>query len=91
MLGGSSLALLHMKALSSFRLSVRKRLIRTFPSAPIINGMRFEDRIFPGRYSSGIGLEGQKNWPQHGLRSFGCGATGACVSGLLARAAWGNC
>jgi molybdopterin/thiamine biosynthesis adenylyltransferase len=52
--------------------------------------MKFEDRYSRQVLFPGIGREGQKRLAQGRLAIVGCGATGACVAGLLARAGVGN-
>src|SRR5882724_11653116 len=52
--------------------------------------MRFEDRYSRQVLFPGIGLEGQKKLASARIAIVGCGATGACVSGLLARAGVGQ-
>ncbi|HKD79867.1 MAG TPA: ThiF family adenylyltransferase [Candidatus Angelobacter sp.] len=52
--------------------------------------MRFEDRYSRQILFSGIGTEGQARLAQGRVTIVGCGATGACVSGLLARAGVGQ-
>src|SRR5438270_398271 len=51
--------------------------------------MRFEDRYSRQVLFPGIGAEGQARLAQAHVAIVGCGATGACVSGLLARAGVG--
>src|SRR5438034_3056443 len=51
--------------------------------------MRFEDRYSRQVLFPGIGAEGQKKLARARVVIVGCGATGACVSGLLARAGIG--
>jgi len=53
-------------------------------------GMRFEDRYSRQVLFPGIGLEGQRHLAKGRVVIIGCGATGACVSGLLARAGVGH-
>jgi len=52
--------------------------------------MRFEDRYSRQVLFPGIGAEGQARLSQGRVAIVGCGATGACVSGLLARAGVGR-
>ncbi|HZU32900.1 MAG TPA: ThiF family adenylyltransferase [Candidatus Angelobacter sp.] len=52
--------------------------------------MRFEDRYSRQVLFPGIGSEGQAKIAQGHIAIVGCGATGACVSGLLARAGVGR-
>jgi adenylyltransferase/sulfurtransferase len=52
--------------------------------------MRFEDRYSRQVLFPGIGVEGQKKLAAGKVAIVGCGATGACVSGLLARAGVGH-
>src|ERR1051326_3163238 len=52
--------------------------------------MRFEDRYSRQILFPGIGVEGQSRLSQGRVTIVGCGATGACVSGLLARAGVGR-
>jgi len=52
--------------------------------------MRFEDRYSRQVLFPGIGAEGQAKLAQGRVTIVGCGATGACVSGLLARAGVGR-
>src|SRR5690349_637988 len=51
--------------------------------------MRFEDRYSRQVLFPGIGTEGQARLAQGRVAIVGCGATGACVSSLLARAGVG--
>jgi adenylyltransferase/sulfurtransferase len=51
--------------------------------------MKFEDRYSRQVLFPGIGPEGQARLAQGRVAIVGCGATGACVSGLLARAGVG--
>jgi molybdopterin/thiamine biosynthesis adenylyltransferase len=51
--------------------------------------MKFEDRYSRQVLFPGIGREGQARLAQSRVAIVGCGATGACVSGLLARAGVG--
>src|SRR5260221_10848759 len=60
------------------------------PHAPIINVMRFEDRYSRQVLFPGIGAEGQARLAQARVTIVGCGATGTCVAGLLARAGVGR-
>src|SRR6266853_4225579 len=60
------------------------------PHAPIINVMRFEDRYSRQVLFPGIGAEGQARLAQARVAIVGCGATGTCVAGLLARAGVGR-
>src|SRR4051795_3454953 len=53
-------------------------------------GMRFEDRYSRQVLFPGIGLEGQRHLAKGRVVIIGCGATGACISGLLARAGVGH-
>src|SRR3954463_3761010 len=53
-------------------------------------GMRFEDRYSRQVLFPGIGLEGQRHLAKGRVVIIGCGATGAWVSGLLARAGVGH-
>ena len=52
--------------------------------------MRFEDRYSRQVLFPGIGLEGQRKLAMARVTIVGCGATGACVAGLLARAGVGR-
>ncbi len=52
--------------------------------------MKFEDRYSRQVLFSGIGREGQQRLAEGRVAIVGCGATGACVSGLLARAGVGH-
>ena len=52
--------------------------------------MRFEDRYSRQVLFPGIGAEGQAKLAQGRVTIVGCGANGACVSGLLARAGVGR-
>jgi adenylyltransferase/sulfurtransferase len=52
--------------------------------------MRFEDRYSRQVLFPGIGAEGQKKLAEARIAIVGCGATGACISGLLARAGVGQ-
>ncbi len=52
--------------------------------------MRFEDRYSRQVLFPGIGTQGQARLAQGRVTIVGCGATGACVSGLLARAGVGQ-
>ena len=52
--------------------------------------MRFEDRYSRQVLFPGIGGEGQKKLGGSSVAIVGCGATGACVAGLLARAGVGR-
>ncbi|MGC2695116.1 MAG: ThiF family adenylyltransferase [Candidatus Angelobacter sp.] len=52
--------------------------------------MKFEDRYSRQVLFPGIGAEGQSRLAQGHVAIVGCGATGACVSGLLARAGVGR-
>jgi molybdopterin-synthase adenylyltransferase len=52
--------------------------------------MKFEDRYSRQVLFQGIGTEGQARLAQARIAIVGCGATGACVSGLLARAGVGH-
>ena len=52
--------------------------------------MNFEDRYSRQTLFPGIGTEGQSRLGQGHVAIVGCGATGACVSGLLARAGVGR-
>src|SRR5258706_601627 len=52
--------------------------------------MRFEDRYSRQVLFPGIGAEGQRKLAAGRVAIVGCGATGACVSGLLARAGVGQ-
>ncbi|HET9840283.1 MAG TPA: ThiF family adenylyltransferase [Candidatus Angelobacter sp.] len=52
--------------------------------------MRFEDRYSRQVLFPGIGAAGQAKLSQGRVTIAGCGATGACVSGLLARAGVGQ-
>jgi adenylyltransferase/sulfurtransferase len=52
--------------------------------------MKFEDRYSRQVLFSGIGAQGQARLLQGRVAIVGCGATGACVSGLLARAGVGH-
>jgi adenylyltransferase/sulfurtransferase len=52
--------------------------------------MQFEDRYSRQVLFPGIGAAGQKRLSQGRVAIVGCGATGACVSGLLARAGVGH-
>src|ERR1700727_1229951 len=52
--------------------------------------MKFEDRYSRQILFPGIGREGQVQLSQGHVAIVGCGATGACVAGLLARAGVGH-
>src|ERR1041385_32329 len=52
--------------------------------------MKFQDRYSRQVLFPGIGPEGQARRAQGRIAIVGCGATGACVSGLLARAGVGR-
>jgi len=52
--------------------------------------MKFEDRYSRQVLFPGIGQQGQARLSQSCVGVVGCGATGACVSGLLARAGVGR-
>jgi molybdopterin/thiamine biosynthesis adenylyltransferase len=52
--------------------------------------MEFEDRYSRQVLFPGIGREGQAKLAQGHIAIVGCGATGACVAGLLARAGVGH-
>lgn len=52
--------------------------------------MNFEDRYSRQVLFPGIGTEGQARLAQGHVAIVGCGATGACVAGLLARAGVGR-
>ena len=52
--------------------------------------MKFEDRYSRQVLFPGIGAQGQTRLSQGRVAIVGCGATGACVSGLLARAGVGQ-
>jgi len=52
--------------------------------------MKFEDRYSRQVLFPGIGSEGQQNLAKGRVAIVGCGATGTCVSGLLARAGVGH-
>jgi adenylyltransferase/sulfurtransferase len=52
--------------------------------------MRFEDRYSRQVLFPGIGAEGQARLAQGRVAIVGCGATGTCVAGLLARAGVGR-
>src|SRR5207237_8646516 len=52
--------------------------------------MKFQDRYSRQVLLPGIGTEGQARLEQGRVAIVGCGATGACVSGLLARAGVGQ-
>src|SRR5689334_16301358 len=52
--------------------------------------MKFEDRYSRQVLFPGIGVEGQLRLAKGRVAIIGCGATGACVSGLLARAGVGH-
>jgi molybdopterin-synthase adenylyltransferase len=52
--------------------------------------MKFDDRYSRQVLFPGIGAEGQTRLAQGRVAIVGCGATGACVSGLLARAGVGQ-
>lgn len=52
--------------------------------------MKFEDRYSRQVLFPGIGPDGQARLSQGRIAIVGCGATGACVSGLLARAGVGR-
>jgi adenylyltransferase/sulfurtransferase len=52
--------------------------------------MQFDDRYSRQILFPGIGREGQARLSQSHVAIVGCGATGACVSGLLARAGVGH-
>ena len=51
--------------------------------------MKFEDRYSRQVLFPGIGSEGQQNLAKGRVAIVGCGATGTCVSSLLARAGVG--
>src|SRR5215813_13820633 len=58
---------------------------------PIITrGMDFQDRYSRQVLFPGIGLPGQAKLSQAKVTVVGCGATGACVASLLARAGVGH-
>jgi adenylyltransferase/sulfurtransferase len=52
--------------------------------------MKFEDRYSRQVLFPGIGRDGQARLAQGRVVIVGCGATGACVCGLLARAGVGH-
>jgi molybdopterin/thiamine biosynthesis adenylyltransferase len=52
--------------------------------------MKFEDRYSRQVLFPGVGAQGQARLSQGRVAIVGCGATGACVSGLLARAGVGQ-
>jgi len=52
--------------------------------------MQFEDRYSRQILFPGIGTEGQARMAQGRIAIVGCGATGTCVAGLLARAGVGH-
>ncbi|HEX3092377.1 MAG TPA: ThiF family adenylyltransferase [Candidatus Angelobacter sp.] len=52
--------------------------------------MKFQDRYSRQVLFPGIGQDGQARLAQGRIAIVGCGATGACVSGLLARAGVGH-
>src|ERR1700757_2093090 len=52
--------------------------------------MRFEDRYSRQVLFPGIGPAGQAKMAQGQIAIVGCGATGTCVAGLLARAGVGR-
>src|ERR1041385_2912722 len=52
--------------------------------------MKFEDRYSRQVLFPGIGAEGQARLAQGRVAIVGCGATGTCVTGLLARAGVGR-
>src|SRR5690242_10258055 len=52
--------------------------------------MKFQDRYSRQVLFPGIGPDGQARLAQGRIAIVGCGATGACVSGLLARAGVGH-
>src|SRR5438445_2750137 len=52
--------------------------------------MKFQDRYSRQVLFPGIGPEGQARLAEGRVAIVGCGATGACVSGLLARAGVGH-
>jgi len=52
--------------------------------------VKFDDRYSRQILFPGIGAEGQKKLAHAKVAIVGCGATGACVSGLLARAGVGS-
>jgi molybdopterin/thiamine biosynthesis adenylyltransferase len=52
--------------------------------------MKFQDRYSRQVLFTGIGPDGQARLTQGRVAIVGCGATGACVSGLLARAGVGH-
>src|SRR3989442_15275605 len=52
--------------------------------------MKFQDRYSRQVLFPGIGKDGQARLAQGRVGIVGCGATGACVSGLLARAGVGQ-
>src|SRR5258707_12792239 len=52
--------------------------------------MKFDDRYSRQVLFPGIGSEGQARLSQGRVAIVGCGATGTCISGLLARAGVGH-
>src|SRR5215467_6771470 len=52
--------------------------------------MKFQDRYSRQVLFPGIGPQGQARLAQGRIAIVGCGATGACISGLLARAGVGR-
>jgi molybdopterin/thiamine biosynthesis adenylyltransferase len=52
--------------------------------------MKFDDRYSRQVLFPGIGVEGQLRLAKGRVAIIGCGATGACISGLLARAGVGH-
>src|SRR5947209_3400552 len=64
--------------------------LASFAVNPIIRSVNFSDRYSRQILFPGIGPEGQKKLAQSKVAIVGCGATGACVSGLLARAGVGS-
>ena len=52
--------------------------------------MQFEDRYSRQILFPGIGTQGQARLAQGRVAIVGCGATGTCVAGLLARAGVGH-
>src|SRR6478672_10527320 len=52
--------------------------------------MKFEDRYSRQVLFPGIGVEGQLRLSKGRVAIIGCGATGACISGLLGRAGVGH-
>ncbi len=62
----------------------------TYNTCSMKFGMKFDDRYSRQMLFPGIGQEGQARLAQGRVAIVGCGATGACVAGLLARAGVGH-